>query len=46
MVRKAFKFHPYLLNVVLPRRNFSKQMCIRVLENAVKKTRQEDGRYR
>ena len=46
MPRKVFRFHPYLENVVLPRRRFSKEMCVRVIENAAKRTRQEDGRFR
>ena len=41
--RKEYTFHPYLLNVVLKRRNFTKNMCIRVIQNHSKRIIQEDG---
>lgn len=45
MIEK-YEFHPYLINVVLRKRNFTKEMCVRVVGNAVKIIRQDDGRYR
>jgi len=44
--RRKYDFHPYLLNVVLKRRNFTKEMCIRVIENYSKRVKQKDGRFR
>jgi hypothetical protein len=45
-VKKEYAFHPYLINAVLKRRSFTTQMCIRIIENPVKKVRQNDGRFR
>ncbi len=43
-----YDFDPYLLNDVLKRsyRPFTKEMCIRIVENQAKKKKQKDGRFR
>jgi hypothetical protein len=45
-IERRFSFHPYLVNVVLKRRSFTCDMCVRVILNAAKVVRQDDGRYR
>lgn len=45
-MKPQFSFHPYLTHSVLMRRSFTREMCVRVILNAAKVVRQDDGRFR